>query len=96
VETIEQLAEFIRSDRITRTTLADQTGVLLDVEGLHVFSLNETGMFLVEAMCDGAADEGELVRRLVAEFEVDEATAKDDVATFLADLRKLLDAKKPK
>jgi len=34
---------------LTRTALSDGSGVVLDVQGLAVYSLNETGMFLVEA-----------------------------------------------
>mgnify|MGYP000110820105 CR=1 FL=1 len=34
--------------------LADATGVILDVDSLKVFSLNETAMFLVECLRGGA------------------------------------------
>jgi hypothetical protein len=92
---LAKLAAFITSDRITRTSLADGTGVLLDVEGLHVYSLNETGNFLVERLCEGAASEDELALAVVREFEVDEATALADTRAFLADLEGFFAREKP-
>lgn len=83
---LARLAAFITSDRITRTSLADGTGVLLDVEGLHVYSLNETGNFLVERLCEGVTAEDELALAVVREFEVGEETALADTRAFLADL----------
>jgi len=87
---IAEIAEFLRSDRVTRTALSDGSGVVLDVEGLAVYSLNETGMFLVNALCDGAADADALASKMVEAFEVDEVTAREDVAEFIAALSKLL------
>jgi hypothetical protein len=90
---VAQLAEiraFLLSDRVTRTGLEDGSGVVLDIQGLAVYSLNETGMFLVEALCEGATDADALAARLVADFEVDEATARADVAEFIAELSGLM------
>ncbi|HVN76623.1 MAG TPA: PqqD family protein [Thermoanaerobaculaceae bacterium] len=87
---LAEIAEFLRSERVTRTALSDGSGVVLDVKGLAVYSLNETGMFLVNALCEGAADADALVARLVVEFEVDEATARADVATFTEQLAKVM------
>lgn len=89
---VAEIGAFLRSERVTRTALSDGSGVVLDVEGLAVYSLNETGMFLVEALCAGVADVESLVRRLVEEFEVDEATARDDVEEFIADLSRFIAA----
>ena len=87
---LAELADLLRSDRITRTALADGSGVVLDVQGLAVYSFNETGLFLVEAVCEGAADSDDLVARLMDAFEVDEATARADVDAFIAELSVLL------
>ncbi len=84
------LSELLSSDELTQTKLADETGVILDVDSLQVFSLNETGMFLVEAMREGATTREELVTRMVANFEVDEATAIADLEAFIAELVKHL------
>lgn len=47
--------------------------------------LNETGVLLWQALETGA-DERELCALLMAEYEVDEATASADVARFVASL----------
>jgi hypothetical protein len=84
------LSELLASEDLTQTKLADETGVILDVDSLQVFSLNETGMFLVEAMREGATTREELVARMVVSFEVDEATAMADLDAFVAELVKHL------
>jgi hypothetical protein len=84
------LSELLSSDVLTQTKLADETGVILDVDSLQVFSLNETGMFLVEAMRDGAVTREELVARMVESFEVDEETAGADLDAFVGELVKYL------
>ena len=65
------LATALNSERFSHTSLADGTGVILDIEGEQVLTLNETSEFLVAALLVGVADPAELVSRLVAEFEVD-------------------------
>ena len=47
--------------------------------------LNDTGRLMWKALEKGA-DEGSLVRALVTEYEVDEATARADVKAFVAKL----------
>ena len=84
------LSELLASEDLTQTKLADETGVILDVDSLQVFSLNEAGMFLVEAMREGATTREELVARMVVNFEVDEATAAADLDAFVAELVKHL------
>jgi hypothetical protein len=84
------LSKLLSSDELTQTKLADETGVILDVDSLQVFSLNETGMFLVEAMREGAVTREELVARMVESFEVDEETAGADLDSFVSELVKYL------
>ncbi len=84
--TTEHISRLLQQQRLTHTKLADQTGVLLLLDGLEVLSLNETAMFLIESMKAGATTEAALAERLVREFEVDVATAAKDVAAFVADL----------
>lgn len=81
------LAAKLNSERFTHTHLADGTGVILDIDGMHVLTLNETGEFLIAAVLAGARDGGELADRMVAEFEVDAPQAQADVAAFIAVLR---------
>lgn len=80
------LARLLSSEGVSQTRLADHSGVILDVDSLRVFSVNDTGMSLVEALRDGVDDHAGLVRRLVVEFEVDEATAAADVDAFVEEL----------
>ena len=87
---IPALAAALATDRYTHTALADGTGVVLDIEGMHILTLNETGEFLVAAMLAGAVDEPDLVARLVAGFEVEEPQAREDVSSFLVELSQYL------
>lgn len=50
-----------------------------------VITLNETGVFLWKKLEIGATEE-ELVKALLSEYDVDEATAKNDVAGFIGKL----------
>jgi hypothetical protein len=87
---IAELSKLLASNEFTQQKLADETGVILDVDSLVVFSLNETGMFLVEAIRDGVSNRDELVDRLVQNFEVDEEAASEDVDAFVAQLAERL------
>ena len=92
---IADLSELLGSDQLTQSKLADETGVILDLDSLQVLTLNETGMFLVEELGAGARSRDELIARLVAEFEVDEETAADDVDAFVEQLaHELLERRK--
>lgn len=51
-----------------------------------VITLNEVGAFLWRALEEGASKE-ELVKKLTAEYEVDDATASADTDAFVARLR---------
>ena len=51
-----------------------------------MITLNETGSFLWQKLTDGATEE-ELVKALLAEYDVDEARAANAVASFIAKLR---------
>ena len=90
VSDIEKLAAMLADDELTTTKLVDGTGVILDVDSLQVFTLNETGMFLVEALGEGVADRDGLVARMVENFEVEDDVAGDDVDAFVGDLAKFL------
>lgn len=87
---LEQLASRLNSARYTRKTLADGSGVVLDVQGMRVLSLNLTGAFLVDEIAAGAANARALSERLVEVFEVDPRTAAVDVAELLDDLGRVL------
>ena len=90
VSRLEELARALRSDRLTRTELADGTGVILHIEGAQVYSLNVTGMFLVERLSAGEASPATLVQGLVSTFSIDEPTARRDLDLFVTELHQLL------
>lgn len=91
---LRDLADILSSSRVSRTRLPDGTGVVLDIVGRNVVSLNETGQFVIEQLATGLGDEDEMVRRMVAEFKVDEVSARRDLAAFVARLVGLLRAEK--
>jgi hypothetical protein len=84
------LSRLLSSEAISQTRLADQSGVVLDIDSLQVFSVNDTGMCLVEALRDGIDDHEGLVNRLVEEFDVDRETAAGDVDAFVEELARCL------
>ena len=51
-----------------------------------MITLNETGSFLWKKLTDGATEE-ELVKALLAEYDVDETRARNAVAAFIDKLR---------
>ena len=68
--------------------VAGQTVVLpigADMDMNMMITLNETGAFLWEKL-QKETDEAGLVTALLAEYDVDEATAKQAVANFVAKL----------
>ena len=84
------LSRLLSTEAISQTRLADHSGVILDVDSLRVFSLNETGMCLVDALRDGVDDHNGLVDRLISEFDVDHETAARGVDAFVEELARYL------
>lgn len=69
--------------------VAGETVVLPSGDNLNLnmmITLNETGKFLWERIEKGA-EIGDLVAALLAEYDVDEATAKASVERFVASLK---------
>jgi hypothetical protein len=73
----------LRGDLVWRA--AGEEVVALDGEPGRYVSTNAAGGVLWRALADGASRE-ELVRRLVAEFEIDAERAEQDVDAYLAEL----------
>lgn len=78
--------ELIRREIAGDVLLVPVGGTVLENNGL--FALNELGAFLWDRL-EGAADEETLVQAVLAEYEVDEITARTDTAEFLQKLREM-------
>jgi hypothetical protein len=87
---VVELARLLSSEALNQSRLADHSGVILDPDSLEVFSVNETGMCLVEGLRAGIEDHHGLVRRVVEEFDVDEDRARADVDRFVDELARYL------
>lgn len=83
---LEQLQHYLDSGRLTISALDDGSGVVLDVEGEKLVSLNATGLAIVQSAADGAASEQDLAAALAERFAVAPDAARADVRTFLARL----------
>jgi hypothetical protein len=64
----------------------DYGQVLLDERTGRYWQLNPTGAFIVRHLLDGG-DENQAVAALTAEYQVAEATARQDVSALVASLR---------
>ena len=54
---------------------------------LHgIITLNDTGAFLWKILSEHESAEDELIKELVSEYQIDEATAREDVKAFLETL----------
>ena len=78
--------ELIRREIAGDVILVPVGGTVLENNGL--FALNELGAFLWDRL-ESAEDEESLVQAVLAEYEVDEATARTDTAAFLQKLREM-------
>ena len=88
---IERIANRLRSKKHVITRLQDESGVLLNSEDLLVFTLNETGLFLLEAIEEGkAVSEADLAELLTQKFEVSEGQARQDIREFVEDLKEAI------
>lgn len=87
---LQQLKQHLASGRLTISRLDDGSGVVLDVERERLFSLNATGLSIIQALADGAEDDAAVVDAMVERFETDSGTAARDLERFLADLLRAL------
>ncbi len=74
----------LRADRL-HWLESDHEVVALDEVALVYLNANPSGTLLWQALAEGTTRDA-LVKRLVAEFEVDEPTARGDVERFLTEL----------
>lgn len=87
---IRQIRDALESGRLTINALDDGSGVLLDIDGEQLLTLNRTGMRLVQAMDDGAASVEALRDTLLKEFEVEAERAEADARAFVEEVAEAL------
>lgn len=87
---LDRIAEALQGGRLTVNALDDGSGVLLDLDGEQLLTLNGSGMVLVQAIEAGARDPDALATALVERYEVDAATAAADALGFVERLAEAL------
>lgn len=79
----------IKKNYMLRSVAGQNVVVPVGGEAAHfngMISLNDSGAFLWRLL-ENEADEGELFKALLAEYEVDEATARRDASAFVNKMR---------
>lgn len=89
---IERIREALDSGRLTINSLDDGSGVLLDIDGEQLLTLNRTGMRLVQSIEDGAESFEALRDVLLAQFEVEPERAETDARAFVEEVAEALEA----
>ncbi len=87
---LEAIKQKLRDPTLSITRLADDTGVILDIDGHQVLSFNDVGMEILELLRDTDNSFGEIIMAITNEFEIDQETAEGDTKSFLNKLQELL------
>jgi hypothetical protein len=87
---LDKVLAYLEAESISRSTLDDGSGVVLDVDRQLVFVLNETGQFVLDALRSGQRNEDDIAAGLAAAFDVDPAEARRDVRAFLENVRQVM------
>ena len=77
-------AVFALNEQASLQTMGDGAVILL-VDSGQLYTCNETAEFFLKNV-DGQRDFGEVVKLFIAEFEVDEATARTDLIALSGEL----------
>lgn len=88
---ISDLAQQL-ADRLTITELADGSGVLLDLQGHQVLSLNGSALLLAQTLARQGNDASldSLATAMADAFDVTVAQARTDAGEFVATLSDIL------
>lgn len=87
---IGTIRDALESGRLTINALDDGSGVLLDIDGEQLLTLNRTGMRLVQAIDEGADSVEALRDMLLEEFEVEADRAEADAQAFVGEVARAL------
>lgn len=87
---IRKIRDALESGRLTINALDDGSGVLLDIDGEQLLTLNRTGMRLVQAIDEGATGVPALRDMLLDEFDVEVDRAEADARAFVGEVAEAL------
>jgi len=83
---ISSIRQALDTGRLTINALDDGSGVLLDIDGEQLLTLNATGMHLVQSIEDGLLDVAGLRDRICERFEVEATRAESDARAFVIEV----------
>jgi len=87
---MKKLHELLSSERLTETALDEGGGVLLDLEGQQILSLNAVGMKIVRMLRSDPLSQDDLAQRIAEAYGIDVETAAQDVGLFIQRLSQFL------
>jgi hypothetical protein len=87
---IEELKNQLEQDRLSLTLMDDGSGVLLDARKEALFSLNPTGLFVVQQIEAGVDEIDVLARAMAERFRIDPEQARRDASDFIRALLETL------
>jgi len=80
---LEIVQKALHGGRLTVNPLDDGSGVVMDVDGEQLMTMNASALAIVILINEGAESMEQVVRGLTASFDVDAARAGLDVEHFL-------------
>lgn len=80
---LEIVARALAAGRLTINALDDGSGVVLDVEGEQLMTMNATGLVIMQSIAEGADELDAVVHGITAAFDVDAIRARRDIEAFL-------------
>jgi len=87
---LAKITQYLSSNNVELTLLADGSGVLLDLEGHQVLSLNNTGATIAQALLQEKKDINDVIAEFSDEYEITQDQAKTDIAEFLDEMHSAL------
>lgn len=87
---IQSIADHLETGRLTLTIMDDGSGVLLDTEREALFSLNATGLVLIQQIRAGAKNIEDIAAVVAERFQVGPEQARRDAVRFLTDINATL------
>ncbi len=87
---VEVVREALCSGRLTINPLDDGSGVVLDVDGEQLLTMNPTGLQIMTAIDAGAESIDEITSAITGQFEVGPDQARSDGEEFIRKVASVL------